>query len=295
MAIVFALYKKNSRFLPGNYRPISLVDTYGKLFVRILTTRLAKAVDERLGNTQYGFRKGWGGMANIFYILQLSEQCHELLEEALIVIFLDLKMCFDRIRSEELRSALQRTGVKGKMLEMIMCLHKDLKFRVRVGNTMSSERTRGRGLRQGDPAAGLLCIIVLALVYSDAKEDLATHVDPEVREQDDSDPIKSKEALYADDAASPGLASKLKRLQAYIISIISKPFVYTLNKVLYSQHLSLAIVGSQPSELLVLEGRDCEDGQRKLGAVEGGVARLRGTRIRAQIRQQRARVRTHML
>ena len=54
--------------------------------------------------------------------------------------------------------------------------------------------------------------------------------------------------------------------------------MYTLNKVLYSQHLSLAIVGSQPSELLVLEGRDCEDGQRKLGAVEGGVARLRGTR-----------------
>lgn len=102
-----------------------------------------------------------------------------------------------------------------------MCLHKDLKFRVRVGNTMSSERTRGRGLRQGDPAAGFLCIIVLALVYSDAKDDLSCHEDPEVREQNDNDPIKFKEALYADDVAIPGLASKLKRLQAYIISIIS--------------------------------------------------------------------------
>ena len=65
-AIVVALLKKGSRFMPKNYRPISLVDTYGKLFGRKITSRLSAAIDERLGMTQFGFRKGWGGLSNIY-------------------------------------------------------------------------------------------------------------------------------------------------------------------------------------------------------------------------------------
>ena len=117
LAVVAAIFKKYSRFLPENYRPISLVDTISKLFVRILTSRLSDAVSDRLGPTQFGFRKGWSAMGNIFYILQLAEQAVQLAEEALVVIFLDLKMCFDRIRTEELRSALERIGVHGRLLE----------------------------------------------------------------------------------------------------------------------------------------------------------------------------------
>ena len=92
-----------------------------------------------------------------------------------------------------------------------MKLHTDLKFRVQVGEATSQEYARKRRLRQGDAAAGILCIKAISFVYSDAQEDVANHPD---------DPIKFKEALYADDAAISGLASKLKRLQAYILFII---------------------------------------------------------------------------
>ena len=178
-------------------------------------------MDARVGKAQFGFRKGWSALGNIFDILQLAEQARDLAEEALIVIFLDLKMCFARIRTEELRASLDRIGIRGKMLEMIMLFHQDLRCKVKSGARISKEYIRKRGLRPGDPAAGILCIIVLALVYRGSKKDVANHSDPEVRKQNEDNPCRVKEALRADDAAIPGLASKLVRVQAYIHVIIS--------------------------------------------------------------------------
>ena len=137
------------------------------------------------------------------------------------MISLGLKMCFDRILTEGLAAALDRLGIRGRNRDMLLLLRKDLRFRVQTGKHVSKEHLRKRGLRQGDPIAGILCITVLALVYSDSKEDVENHHDEEVREQNTSDPIKLKEALYANDAAIPGLASKLERVQAYINAIIA--------------------------------------------------------------------------
>ena len=265
LAIVLAIYKKGSRFLPETYRPISLVDTMGKQFVRMLTSRIARAVEKRLGRTRYGFRKGWSGLANFPYILQLAEQAQELAEEALIIIFLDLKMCFDRIRIEELEHALDRIGIRGKMLKA-MKLHQDLKCRVQVGEYTSREHVRGRGLRQGDPAASILCIMALALVYSDAKGDVESHDDEEVREQNRTDPIKFKAALYAGDAAIPGLSSKLKRLQAYTDSILR------------NLHRGGSEENRKKTKYVVITGAPKLIGNRKLSLVKHKRARLAAIR-----------------
>jgi hypothetical protein len=44
--------------LPSSYRPISLLDTVGKLFGKILLTRVLREVNERglLRDEQFGFR-----------------------------------------------------------------------------------------------------------------------------------------------------------------------------------------------------------------------------------------------
>ena len=86
----------------------------------MISFRISSAIDDRFGKTQFGFRKGWSGLSNISYILELAEQAHEMAEEALVGIFLDLEMCFDRIRSDELRSAMYRIGNRGNMLEVII-------------------------------------------------------------------------------------------------------------------------------------------------------------------------------
>ena len=57
---------------------------------------------------------------------------------------------------------MYRMGFRTRMLEITMKLQSELEFRVTVGKGLFKEFDRKRGLRQGDPAAGILCIIVLS-------------------------------------------------------------------------------------------------------------------------------------
>ena len=54
-AIVVEIYKAKGPLTdPASYRPISLLNTSCKLFVKIIHTRLQAALDDRLKETQYG-------------------------------------------------------------------------------------------------------------------------------------------------------------------------------------------------------------------------------------------------
>eukprot|EP00973_Karenia_brevis_P014012 1904083-Karenia_brevis.AAC.1 len=55
-ARVVSLYKKGNPRLQSNYRPISLLNTTYKIYVRIIKNRLANVIDEYITDTQYGFR-----------------------------------------------------------------------------------------------------------------------------------------------------------------------------------------------------------------------------------------------
>ena len=56
-AIVVEIYKgKGPLTDPASYRPISLLNTSHKLFAKIIHTRLQNALDDKLRETQYGFR-----------------------------------------------------------------------------------------------------------------------------------------------------------------------------------------------------------------------------------------------
>ena len=59
MAKVLALYKKNEMYLPDNYRLISLLSCFDKIFEKIIYRRLISFIDKHkiLYINQYGFRK----------------------------------------------------------------------------------------------------------------------------------------------------------------------------------------------------------------------------------------------
>ena len=57
IARVVEIYKTGDVTDPENYKPISLLSTIYKLFTRIIQVKLAKAIDHRLFDIQYGFRE----------------------------------------------------------------------------------------------------------------------------------------------------------------------------------------------------------------------------------------------
>ena len=74
-AIVVEIYKgKGPLTDPASYRPISLLSTSYKLFAKLLHSRLQAALDDRLRETQYGFRATRSTSQPIHIIRRLMER-----------------------------------------------------------------------------------------------------------------------------------------------------------------------------------------------------------------------------
>ena len=73
------LHKGKSKYKLDNYRGISISSNIGKLFTRILASRLEMIVEKKgwLGEIQGGFRRGRGTMDNLFILTSLMERAQK--------------------------------------------------------------------------------------------------------------------------------------------------------------------------------------------------------------------------
>ena len=74
--MIKTIHKKGDQSLPGNYRGITLTSCLGKLFTKILQTRLSTFFDNNdlLCPEQFGFRKNSRTTDNLLIFKQLIEQ-----------------------------------------------------------------------------------------------------------------------------------------------------------------------------------------------------------------------------
>ena len=76
-AVIVVIPKKGDLSFCDNWRGISLLDVFGRLFARILQQRLQRVAEEELTETQCGFRRGRGCMDMIFCTRQIVEKVIE--------------------------------------------------------------------------------------------------------------------------------------------------------------------------------------------------------------------------
>ena len=103
-AEVVTLYKKGKVENPANYRPISLLDTLYKIFTSLIQNRMANAIDHRLSNLQYGFRKTRSTSQPLFIARRIQDFA-EAAGDKLFLVFLDWEKAFDKIDREMMISA----------------------------------------------------------------------------------------------------------------------------------------------------------------------------------------------
>jgi len=98
-AFIIPLYKGNGQKTNiNNYRPISLLNVFSKLFEKAIKTRLLNYLEENnlIPNSKFGFRKGLGtedALANLTNKINNNLDKHN----KTIGIFLDLSKAFDSI------------------------------------------------------------------------------------------------------------------------------------------------------------------------------------------------------
>jgi len=116
-AIIKPLYKSGNKDLVSNYRPISMMYNFSKIFEKIIKFRLMSYLETNklLSNNQYGFRPG-RSTTNALY--STTKLIYENLDKSLkvIPIFLDLAKAFDTVDHKILINILPNFGIKGKSL-----------------------------------------------------------------------------------------------------------------------------------------------------------------------------------
>ena len=151
--IICPLYKSGSVTNPENYRGISLINSIGKIFTGILTTRLQKwSEDNRvIDESQAGFRKSYSTVDNIFSLQAIIQKyiCRE--RGRFYCIFIDFKRAFDSIPHSKLWDSLQRKGINEncKFLKIFKSMYSQLKSCVKVKNSLSRFFECSIGTRQG--------------------------------------------------------------------------------------------------------------------------------------------------
>ena len=101
LAHVIALYKKGVRHDPNNYRPISLVSIFDKIFEKIMCKRLISFLERNkiLYCHQYGFRKFY---STVLALIDVTNLIKGFLDEKhyVIGISIDFRKAFDTVNHD---------------------------------------------------------------------------------------------------------------------------------------------------------------------------------------------------
>ena len=162
VAKVIPLYKADSPSIYTNYRPVSVLTCFSKIFERLMYNRLLTFVIQHglLNKHQFGFRKGH---STIFAILSLVDYITQALEkgEYVIGIFLDFSKAFDTVNHSILLEKLQYMGIRGVAYDWLCDYLSERKQYVMYNGHKSDAKSICCGVPQGSILGPLLFLLYI--------------------------------------------------------------------------------------------------------------------------------------
>ena len=151
-ANVVPVHKKNEKNVKSNYRPISLLPTFGKMFEKLVYDSLYShlVACNLLNPNQSGFRPGdstVNQLISITYTIFKAFDCNPSLD--VHSVYLDISKAFDRVWHDGLIYKLKRCGVSGKLLSLIQSFLEDRKQRTVLNGKCSNWGDISAGVPQG--------------------------------------------------------------------------------------------------------------------------------------------------
>ena len=117
---IIPLHKGGDQRDPSNYRPISLLPQFGKLFEKVIKKRFIKFFDKYnlITPHQFGFRKKY---STELAVTDIHDMLLKNVDEKKVscTIFLDLAKAFDSVDHKILLNKLERHGIRGRALSLM--------------------------------------------------------------------------------------------------------------------------------------------------------------------------------
>ena len=151
-ANVVPIHKKNSKNLKQNYRPISLLPIFGKIFEKLIFNSLYQHlnVNGLLNPNQSVFHPGdstINQLLSIVHTISAAFNCNPTLDVR--SVFLDISKAFDRVWHKGLIYKLRRCGVSGNLLSVIQSFLANIKQRTILNGKTSEWGNISAGVPQG--------------------------------------------------------------------------------------------------------------------------------------------------
>ena len=159
-ALLVPVPKKGDLTQCDNWRGISLLNTMGKLFGKVLQRRLQEMAEGVLSDSQCGFHSGRGCVDLIFSARQLLEKTIEH-QSKLFMLLVDLRKAYDSVPRCALWKILEQYGVPEVMIGLLRSLYDGMEAEVTIGGCTSATFSVTNGLRQGCTIAPTLFALYL--------------------------------------------------------------------------------------------------------------------------------------
>ena len=161
--IIKPIYKrKGDPLQPENYRPITILSCFGKLFTSVLNIRLQTFLEEYniLEENQAGFRAGYSTTDHIFVLHSLIELL-KTKKMKLYCSFIDFSKAFDSVWRIGLWQKLIGNNINGKLFRIIHNMYQNIKSCVSFSGEQSNYFKSFKGVRQGENLSPVLFALFL--------------------------------------------------------------------------------------------------------------------------------------
>ncbi|GKC76929.1 RNA-directed DNA polymerase, eukaryota [Tanacetum coccineum] len=235
----------------SDYRPISLIGSLYKVITKILASRLSMVISDLISDVQSAFLPNRQILDGPFIINEILARCKAKKQQAMI-FKVDFAKAYDSIRWDFLDDVLASFGFGSKWRSWIRGSLSSGRASILVNGSPTTEFQFFRGLKQGDPLAPFLFLLIMEAFHLSFNR--ATDAGIFKGLKIDSS-LSLSHLFFADDAVFVGEWSQAKLIRDYCIFL--DVFLYYLAcqltslRAIFLVSVFLKIVLSRQPSLLV--------------------------------------------